>query len=223
VDPRLRLAVDASHGWYTDIFDLHGLPTTVEHGLWRSLGPPPPLHSAAKTLLPHVPPEAALRALDDLPHATIADSFGAFDLTPDGFVLLFEATWIHHPPLTSRPAPDGWSRVRDRDSLAAWVALHGTEGVFLPGILDRPAFALMARHDRDGLTGGFVVHQTAGAVMTSNGFAAPGATLGRAELVAVVAAWHPAREVVDYTYGDDLTDALAQGFTGLGPQRVWIR
>jgi hypothetical protein len=47
VDPRLRRAVDASIGWYADIFAMHGIGSVLDDGLWSSLAPPPPLHSDA--------------------------------------------------------------------------------------------------------------------------------------------------------------------------------
>jgi hypothetical protein len=64
VDPRLRAAVDASLRWYDDVFALHRIPTRSEHGLWSALGPPPPWHSAAKTVEPGVDAGRVARAVE---------------------------------------------------------------------------------------------------------------------------------------------------------------
>src|SRR3954451_19355163 len=76
MDPRIRAAVDASRHWYDDVFALHGIPVRIDGGLWSALGPPPPWHSAAKTLEPGVEIERVVRAVANLGPCAVADSFG---------------------------------------------------------------------------------------------------------------------------------------------------
>ncbi len=224
MDPRLRIAVDVSLAWYADMFALHGIPTVTEGELWRALGAPPPLHSTAKTLAPGVPEEAAVAAVAAYDVCSVADSFGDLDLAGHGFATLFDATWIHHPPLEPGPMPHAWSRVTDPEGLAAWTAVHGSPEVFPPAILDRPAFTLTARRDDSGdITAIAVVHDSSAGVGVSNVAAATGHTVAMAEVLELVAALHPGRPVTDYDRDEALDDALAAGFTALGPQRVWSR
>ena len=223
MDPRLSTAVQTSVRWYDDMAALHAVPTTVTDGLWHALAPMPPLHSAAKTLRPGVPRETVLRAVAAYEQVSVADSFGDLDLTADGFDLLFEATWIHRPAPDTGPVPAGWAPVIDPAGLDAWVAVHGTGGIFVPGILHRPEFTMLARHDGDRVSAGFVVHDAGAAVGVSNACTPAGDELGWSEVLAVTAAVRPGQPVTDYTYGEELASALAHGFSPLGPQRVWVR
>jgi hypothetical protein len=223
VDPRLSTAVQTSVRWYDDMAALHTVPTAVTDGVWHALAPMPPLHSSAKTLRPGVARDTVLRTVAPYEQAGVADSFGDLDLTADGFDLLFEATWIHHRAPEPGPMPAGWTQVRDEAGLDAWVAVHGTGGIFAPGILFRSEFALMARHDGDRMSAGFVVHDAGQAVGVSNACTPAGDDLGWAEVLAVTAAVRPGLPVTDYTYGEELASALGHGFSPLGPQRVWVR
>ncbi len=47
VEPRLRRAIDANVGWHEDLLALHGVGSTLAHGLWSALGRPRPF-----TLMP---------------------------------------------------------------------------------------------------------------------------------------------------------------------------
>jgi hypothetical protein len=101
MDPRLRAAVDASVCWYEELFALHGVGHRVTDGMWSALGPPPPLHSAAKSVRPWATSGQALNDVAAYEHCSIADSFGALDLP--GFELLFEARWLFREPLPPSP------------------------------------------------------------------------------------------------------------------------
>jgi hypothetical protein len=223
VDPRLRTAVDASAAWYLDMFALHEIETATEQGLWRARGPTPPLHSAAKTLVPGVREPDVLAAVAPYDTCTVADSFGDLDLAPAGFSVLIDATWLRHEPLTGAPLPRSWERVADPVTLAAWVDLHGTPGVFPDPVLDHPAFTVLARRDGGELTAGAVVHGNGGAVTVAHTFGVSGEHVTLADELALAAALHPGLPVVGYATGAPLEAALDAGFAGLGPQRVWIR
>ena len=79
LDPRLRVAVDASLAWYEALCALHGVRCGIEDDTWVAYDPPPPLHSVAKTIEPSAGPDRALAAVDAHGHGAVADSFGAFD------------------------------------------------------------------------------------------------------------------------------------------------
>lgn len=224
MDPRLRLAVDASVAWYDDVFALHGIPAQVDAGLWSALGSPMPWHSAAKTVEPGVETERAVEAVSVYDHRSVADSFGDLALDDHGFTLLFEATWLYRGPVADAGGdpPEGWSVVADADGLAEWSAAHDYVGVLRPAVLDHPRFRVLACHRAGALVGGAVTHDGAGALGFSNAWGA-GEVAASAEVLAVVAALHPGRAITDFAQGTELEAMLAAGFASLGPQRVWIR
>jgi len=210
--------------WYDDIFALHGIPVGVEDGLWTALGPPPPWHSAAKTLEPGVDVDRVARAVAGSARCSVADSFADLALAPYGFEMLVDATWLHREPVGTAAStlPEGWSVVEDADDLAQWSTAHDYEGVLPPAVLQHPRFRVLGCR-RDGrLVGGAVAHDGGGAVGLSNTWG-----LGRAtesdDVVRAVSALHPGRAVTDYAEGDERDAMVAAGFTPVGPHRVWIR
>ncbi len=221
MDPRLRVAVDSSLAWYDALCALHGVACVVEDGLWAAAAPPPPLHSAVKTVEPGVDParvSARARGLGG-----VADSFGDLDLAGHGFDLLFEARWIHRPA-DDAPATalvPGWSVVRSSELLATWTGRHDTSRVLLPGLLQRSSFLVLARDADDGITAGAVLHGGTGAVSISNVWSSGGADVWP-DLVTNVGATWPGRDVVGYELGDDLESARVVGFSDVGPQLVWV-
>lgn len=219
VDPRLRLAVEASRAWYDDVFALHGVPTVADARLWRALGDPPPYHSVAKTLQPGVPAEAVSEAVGGA--GSVADSFA--DLELPGFTLLFEARWVHHAGGTSRGMPGAWSVVSTPDVLALWSRLHEYVGVLPATVLERPAFTVLGCFDGEELTGGAILHDGSSAVGLSNTWARPGHPLDWSALLAAAHALHPGRVVTDYAHGPELQSLLEVGFDEVGTQRVWAR
>lgn len=225
MDPRLRAVVDASVGWYDDVFAAHGIPVARDEDLWWAEAPPPRWHSAVKTLEPGVPVDVVLAATERHEHGTVADSFGGLDLAAYGFDLLIDATWLHRRPEPGSPGtlPAGWLVVSDAGVLATWNDHHDTADVLVPGLLTHPRFRFLARHDGDLLTGGFVLHDAGAVVGLSNGWSLPGDPLRWPDVLAATAAVHPGRPIIDYAWGEDLDEALAAGFVPLGPQRVWIR
>ena len=218
------MAVDVSACWYDELCALHGIGCGIHAGLWLSHGPPPPLHSAAKSVEPEVTAEQALRGVADQEHCSIADSFGTLELDPE-MELLIQARWLHRPPLDAPPTamPDRWRPVRSVDTLAEWTARHDTAEVLLPGILRRSSFSVLGRRDNNELTAGAVLHLCGGVVSVSNVWAAPGHETDWADLVQLAHAVHPGRAVVGYEQGEDLARARDAGFADVGPQLVWFR
>lgn len=222
MDPRLRAAVDASACWYNELSALHAIGHRTADGIWSSLGPPPPLHSAAKSVQPWATSERALGAVAAYEHCSIADSFGTLSLP--GFDVLFEARWLFREqvaPMRSQ-LPAGWAPIRTAADLQEWTAHHDTTGVLLPGLLNRPGFTVLGRR-QEQLQAGAILHACGGVVSLSNVWTAPGVDPGWRELVEVAQAIHPGIAIVGYEHGDDLGYARAADFVDIGPQLVWAR
>ncbi len=224
VNPRLRAAVDASIAWYEDLTALHGVASQVEHGLWMSVGPPPPLHSDVAVVEPDASLEDVDRALADRAHWGFKDSFAVLRPSGDDVALLFAATWIHRPPANrTTAAPRRWSPVDDATGLAAWTAQHDTAEVLLPGLLDRGHFRILERRVDGRATAGAVARLGTGIVDISNVHGVDGHDPDWAELAADVEALFPGRALVGYERESALEAALSAGFDPVGELRVWVR
>jgi hypothetical protein len=226
VDPRLRAAVEASLHWYDEIFAAHGVKTDVEDGVWFARGRPPRWHSAAKTVEPTATEERALRAVEGLERCSVADSFGALDLSHAGFGVLFEASWVHRPPHAggALAMPSRWSVVQDARTLEAWNVAHDTVDVLLQSLLDHPRFIFLVERRNGRLLGGAVLHDPGGeAVELSNFWVAQDNELDPEALLRCTSTLHPGRAVVGYAWGEELVRLLGAGFSEVGPQVVWAR
>jgi hypothetical protein len=221
VDARLRRAVDASIGWYEDIFATHGIGSVLDDGLWSSVAPPPPLHSDAVTVEPAVRPEQVIERLAGRPRAGVKDSFSTLDLASAGFDVLFAATWIHREPAGA--GDTAWRVVRTVDELAGWNAGWDTAEVLLPALLDRAHFRILERVSAGAVTAGAIARLGSGVVDVSNVHGLGGHDVDWAELATAIAAQFPGRPIVGYERGADLEAALAGGFDAVGQLRVWTR
>jgi hypothetical protein len=223
-DQRLRRALDASIGWYEDLFALHGISTSLDDGVWRSLGPPPPLHSDVVTVEPAATADAVNHALAGRPTWGFKDSFATVRPAGASVELLFEAAWIHREAAadTSRSRGSPWRRVASVEELARWNAGWDTAAVLLPDLLKRAHFAILGRFDNSDITAGAVARLGSGTVDLSNVHPTGDAAVDWEELIDAVAAEFPGRDVVGYERGEDLDAANAAGFESVGPLRVWI-
>jgi hypothetical protein len=223
VDPRLRLAVDASICWYDKVFDSHGIEHRVDGGWWYALGRPPALHSAAKSIAPWATAAQALDRVASYEHCSIADSFGSME--PSGFDLLFEARWLFRPASSASrgPIPDGWSSIRTPEDLTEWNRHADTTGVLVPGLLQSPDIDVLELRVGDELRAGFVAHAWADVVSLSNVWTVRALGPDWREPVHVIEAIHPGRAIVGYVRAGDLELAVEAGFVDVGPQRVWVR
>ncbi|RSN13189.1 hypothetical protein DMC63_27980 [Streptomyces sp. WAC 05977] len=164
--------------------------------VWKSARRTPPLYPDAMTLTPDATAAEVLDGIDTSPGCAVKDSFACLDLAPLGFEVLFEATWITctaEPPLEP-----GWSRVADPfddPSVAVWSS--GAAGVTA---------------NRDGDFAGLSNLYTQGDLDD----AWRGAT-------SAVAASFPGLPITGYERGEDLDAALRNGYTALGPLRVWLK
>jgi hypothetical protein len=225
VDPRLRRAVDASVGWSEDLCALHAVPTTLDCGVWRCLGRPPPLHSDIVVVEPEVSTEQVTELVGDRVPYGFKDSFATVDLSAAGFMILFSASWIH---LEARAAPEsatstGWDTIVDARQLSAWNSLHGTTAVLLPALLQRGHFRVLAQYAGQRLVAGAVARLAGSAVDVSNVFSVPGHHVDWPSLATAIQAIFPSRPIVGYERGAALDAAREPGFVGVGELRGWVR
>ncbi|MFF5424534.1 MULTISPECIES: hypothetical protein [unclassified Streptomyces] len=222
-------AVRDNADWCHTLCRAHGLPGVFGPRAWTSPRRTPPYYPDAVTLTPDATAADVLTGIDrTAPGASVKDSHARLDLGPEGFRLLFEASWIHRPAGPPRtPAPAGWRPVHGPRELAAWATAWsggdaGEAALFPDALLADPDTALVAGHDEDGrVVAGAVLTARARVTGVSNLFATDGTDPADAWAGALALA-DPALPVVGYESGDDLTAARAAGFTELGPLRIWL-
>lgn len=217
--------------WCALVCRSHGIPNTVGEAVWCSARRTPQYYPDAVTLRPGATPGDFLTEVDTAsPGCSVKDSFATLDLTPDGFVELFTAQWIHRPAGLPAPATPALRTVpvSTAAQLRRWqTAWHGGDAspdVFRPALLDEPSVLVLALYDGDALSGGVVLNRSSGLVGLSNLFAiadGDGAAVWSSAVTAAAINF-PALPLVGYEHGDDLALANACGFDTLGTLRVWL-
>lgn len=220
-DP-LAAAITASQGWYELIFDLHGRRFRLTEDLWIAQDAPPPWHSGAITQRPSLSADEMIKLLGDGFAWSVADTHADLDLSDHGYVVLFDATWIHAPaiPSTDHAIPPNWSVITTPAELAEWSDRHDYLGVLPAAALQLPELRILARTRSGQFTGGAVLHRTDSAVGVSNVWA-EGDRIDWTELMIIASHLYPGRDLVGYERDQDLTDAMSAGFVPVGPHRVW--
>ncbi|RLP84380.1 hypothetical protein EAD89_26180 [Micromonospora sp. BL4] len=204
--------------WCDVVCDSHGLTGRTDADAWSVPRRSPTWYPDAVTLRPGVDADALLARIDAKPGASVKDSFADLDLSRYGFRVLFDAQWIHRPPLDP-PAAAPLTPITTPAELAAWATAHGGGTLFRPALLTDPRVRILARYDERGAVVGGAVVSGDRVYGVSNLFA---------DGVDPRAIWHgvpatvPGVPLVGYESGADLTPALAAGFTPHGPLRVWL-
>ncbi|SCL35158.1 hypothetical protein GA0070616_5153 [Micromonospora nigra] len=207
--------------WCDLVCRAHGLTGVTDADAWSVSRRSPPWYPDAVTLRPGVDPAAVLARIDDGPGASVKDSFADLDLTPHGFRVLFEATWIHLPPGPT-PGASELTPVVTSEQLTTWATAHGGGPLFRAALLAEPGVRVLGLPDgHGGWAGGAVLHTGGDVVGVSNVFAADPTAAPR--VWAGVCAAGADRHLVGYEHGGDLAVAVAAGFRGVGPLRVWLR
>jgi hypothetical protein len=162
----------------------------------------------------------------------VKDSYCAIDLSSQGFRILFEADWIALRPGDAVETDDGglqWKRVETADELEDWErAWSGNEPqatrIFAEPLLRNPGIVFLAAHQDGEIHGGAILNHQADILGHSNVFAGRGeASPIHAGMVREARRLFPGEPIVGYESGDDLENALALGFSALGPLRIWVR
>jgi hypothetical protein len=181
------------------------------------------LYPDAVTLRPEASPDDVLPFVDAGPGCSVKDSFAALDLTPQGFEVLVEGSWVHLDPPAVARAPVPWWAVGSAEDLQEWrTAWAGPDAgpevldVLRPALLDEPSVTFLAVPG-----GGAVLHRTAQVLGVSNVFGDP-ARVWPAVLHAA-SDGAPGLPLVGWESGDGLAAARAAGLSAVGPLRVWLR
>ncbi|MEV0214081.1 hypothetical protein [Micromonospora sp. NPDC050695] len=199
--------------WCAVVCASHGLTGRSDADAWSVPRRSPPWYPDAVTLRPGVDPDALLARIEKGPGASVKDSFADLDLSGHGFVVLFDAQWIHRPP-THGPPGTPLTRVTTPERLAAWAGAHGGGELFRPELLTSPGVRILAREDeRGGIVGGAVVSGE-GVHGVSNVFTR---TADPLDVWQGVLATLPGVALVGYESGPDLPVALQAGFTPQAP------
>lgn len=214
-------AVANNAAWCDLVCRTLDLPTRWTADAWTAPRRTPDGYPDAVTLRPQAEAGPLLAAVDRSPGCSVKDSFARLDLAPEGFAVLFEATWLQRPAADpgQRLALD-WRAARTAAELASWAEGHDLD-VFVPGLLGADGLTFFSA-PRTGA--GFAAYRTGDVVGVSNavpGQAAP--ALVWTDLVTLIARTHPGLPVVGYESGPDLEAARAAGFAGTGGLRVWRR
>lgn len=219
--------------WCDAVCRAHGVPGEFGAGVWSSARRTPPLYPDAVSLTPGISAADLVARIDTAsPGCSVKDSFACLDLEPLGFEVLFEAQWIHRPVGAAPAGHPGvsWEPLKSADALPAWESAwndgEGGLGLFRPELLaDDTTF--LAGTTMDGMiVSGAVASRSDSVVGVSNLFAMGDATGGEAAawagcLTEIDRLW-PGLPVVGYESGASLDIAVRQGFTPVGPLRIWV-
>jgi hypothetical protein len=208
-------------GWCDAVCRTLGLKPRWAADAWTVARRSPDGYPDAVTLAPGADARAVLSRVQDGPGCSVKDSFADLDLTPWGFRVLFDATWIRRPATgDTASAALEWHEVRTSADLDQWSRGHDLD-VFRPALLQVEDVHLF---HAPGPAASFALNRTGGVVGVSNAVAGevPRAALW-SDLVAVASTVYPGLDLVGYEVGEDLAAATASGFLSTGPLRVWIR
>ncbi|WP_371750034.1 hypothetical protein OG302_06770 [Streptomyces sp. NBC_01283] len=231
----VRAAARNNAEWCDAVCRAHGLPGEFGAGVWSSARRTPPLYPDAATLTAGADARDVVSRIDTAsPGCSVKDSFADLDLEPWGFEVLFEAQWIHRP---AGEAPGGgssevrWEPLGSADSLPAWETAWGggdePTGLFRPELLaDGETTTFLAGHAAGRIVAGAIASPGDAVLGISNLFATDDAPGGEAAAwagcLAEAARRWPDLPVVGYESGESLDVAMSQGFTPVGPLRVWL-
>ncbi|MGW7072827.1 hypothetical protein ACWGII_23400 [Streptomyces sp. NPDC054855] len=213
--------------WCDAVCRAHGLPGEFGGGAWSSARRTPPLYPDAVSLIPEVSAADLVARIDTAsPGCSVKDSFACLDLELLGFEVLFEAQWIHREAgAPSAAAHLGWEPLKSAESLPAWETAwnDGEEstGLFRPGLLSEDT-RFLAAYAEGRIVAGAVASRAASVVGVSNLFTSADEESAWAGCLAEVARLWPGLPVVGYESGESLDAAVSQGFTPVGPLRVWL-
>jgi hypothetical protein len=211
------VAVRQNAAWCDLVCRAHGRSTTWTDDVWSCSTRSPDLHPDAVTLRAEVDVVELLTSIDQSTGCSVKDSYATLDLTPFGFHVLFDATWV-----AARATGEGgaWRPMATAAELAAWQSSWVTAGGVM-GVLDPVRLASDDVTFVGEIVGGEV--RAGAALHTFEGVIGVGNTFGLEPWRHVLACVAPDATVVGYERGDDLVGALSAGASAVGRLRVWLR
>ncbi|MGW5868418.1 hypothetical protein ACWFRJ_40445 [Streptomyces sp. NPDC055239] len=223
--------------WCDAVCRAHGVSGEFGAKVWSSARRTPPLYPDAVSLTPEASAAELVARIDTAsPGCSVKDSFACLDLEPRGFEVLFDAQWIHRPAGAAPVGPPGvtpvvgWEPLKSADSLPAWETAWNDgeqgDGLFRPELLAGDTTFLAGTSVDGTIVAGAVASRSHSVVGISNLFAVgdmPGAEEAAwAGCLTEVARLWPDLPVVGYESGESLDAAVSQGFTPVGPLRIWL-
>jgi len=243
-DERVKQAVYNNAVWCDTVCRAHGRPGEFREDIWVQWHGSLPYYPNAVTLTDEgnlTTQRQSIQRLAEtrLPEGCgVKDSFCVLDLTPLGFQVLFEATWIYRPadltpPVAQRQDVE-WRRVQEAAELTAWErAWRGGSDeetgeepahLFLPTLLADDQIAFLAAYQAERMVAGAILNRTGAVIGLSNLFIPDGdAAPWWASCVTASQAFFPGLPLVGYERGQDLVYAQQCGFAALGPLRIWVK
>jgi hypothetical protein len=227
----LGAAVANNASWCDAVCRSHGYPGTFTSRLWTSTRHRLRFYPNAITVHSEVTEPEVLAAAAPPGPLSVKDSFARLDLTPPGFWLLAEASWIAGDGEPDGPPDDGlsWATVTSPDELDDWESAwagrsSGGDPVFRPALLSDPRCTFLAYRREDAIIAGAIIYAADGVSGISNLFSTgiPQDQLW-AGIQSAVAEVRPHLPVVGYEAGASLEAARQAGFHALGPLRIWAR
>jgi hypothetical protein len=213
----LDAAVAENAQWCTLICRLHGIESRVEDDVWRAVESPPPFYPASITLRRGI---SASTILPAGPNLGIKDSYADLRLSEHGCTELFEGSWIAAPAQDEQPDDDPrrWASITNAQELERWRAAHSSAGALKEALLAERAVSVIYMEEGGRITSGAVLHRAPKVIAISNVFGDP---MWRGLAAAAVARFGDS-PVVGYESGTELAAARADGWSELGPMRVWL-
>lgn len=238
-----QLIIQATYNnavWCDTVGRAHGWPGQFQPAIWINRHGSLPYYPNAVTLTGETDLPIQYQQLQELgagelpPGWAVKDSFCTLDLKSLGFRILFEATWIYRAPggIPKIPAPLHWQSVRTPAELATWeAAWRSASGddptrprLFPPTLLADPQVVFLAVYQEGRIGAGAILNRTGTVVGLSNLFCAEGEVVEWwANCVVAAATLFPGLALVGYEHGQDLANAQAVGFGGIGPLRIWVQ
>lgn len=207
--------------WCDGVCRTAGLATRWSADTWSVAQRSPDGYPDAVTLRRGLDVTTVLSGVELGEGCSVKDSFADLDLSPAGFGVLFEATWIRRRASTATaPLSLSWSEVRTEAELTRWCRRLDVPPL-PPSLLTRPGLHVL---DAADVGAGFVLSPSSAVVGVVN--AIPGSADPKAlwsDLVVLAGRLHPGADLVGYEHGADLEHSLGAGFEATGPLRVWMR
>ena len=231
VDQRAIIAAGNNADLYAAMFDVHGLAYERPPHAFVGKDRPPPFYSNLTVLSPGHADEIVLR-LRDLAQAFdgaigLKDSFSELNLGPNGFDVLFGASWIWREA-GPQAGPGAWERVETGADLVLWEAAWKLSGsptpqrMFTDGLLERPDIALLGLRRGEGFAAGCIANISDACVGISNVFSRSPDDDVFAQAACAVASVAPHLPIAGYESGSDLKQAREAGFATVGDLRILV-
>ena len=235
-DRLIEMAARNNADWCDVFCDLHGVRGEFRHDAWTSAARTPRYYPDAVTLVRSVDPAELLSRVDTSTGCSVKDSYADLDLTPWGFEVLFDASWMHRAGASQLDGagPLSWEPVRDDAELGAWEAAWGgnptAARAFLPGLLAREDVVILA-----------VARRVRGRDRRRHPDLSRGCDRGPVEISTVLSTFYLVdafassaaaeacsgsglgKRLVGYQAGATLHAAVRAGFELIGPPVVWLK